>query len=120
MVSHVPLRVDDGAFANPDDAVARLEARVSCCLNQLDVGPLVAMVMDIVSNLAEQNSLVLQYAVGFLNKRWEGMSEGVALFLRRLFSEAETFVEVFLLIPPLVRDVRRVVDHHVKEVISKR
>ena len=53
VVSHFPLRVDDGALTNFDDAVARLESRTSCRPNELDVGPLVAMVVDVVSNLAE-------------------------------------------------------------------
>jgi len=120
VVSHFPLRVDDGALTNFDDAVARLESRISCRSNQFDVSPLVAMVVDIVSNLAEQNPLVLQYAVGFLNKGRVSVSEGVTLFLRRFLSEAETFVEVFLVISPLVRDVRGVVDHHIEEIVSKR
>ena len=55
MVSRLPLRVDDRAPTNFDDAVARLETRVSCRLNQLHMGSLVAMVMDIVSNLPSHN-----------------------------------------------------------------
>ena len=120
MMSHLPLRVDDSAPTNFDDAVARLESCVFCRLNQLHMGPLVGMVMDIVSNLAKQDSLIFQYAVGFLNKRRVSVSEGATLFFRRFLSEAVTFVEVFLVVSPLVGDMRGVANHHIKQVISKR
>src|SRR5579885_483542 len=43
------------------------------------------------------------------------MAEAVAMFLWRLNAQTEPGVEVLLLVPTLVRNVRRVVHHHVEK-----
>ena len=53
VVGHLPLGIDDRAFTNLDDAVARLETRISCRLDQVYMSPLVAMVVDVIRNLTE-------------------------------------------------------------------
>lgn len=53
MVSHLPLGVNDWPLADLDDAIARLESGVSGRLDEIDVSPLVAVMMDVVGDFAE-------------------------------------------------------------------
>src|SRR5271155_826475 len=82
MVSRLPLRVDDWAFAYFHDAVARHEARLACGTYQLDVGPLVTVMVHIIGDLAEQYALLPQYAIGFTYERRERVSKRVVVLFR--------------------------------------
>ena len=120
VVGPLPLRVDDRTSPNFDDAVARPKARVNGSFDQLKVRPLVLVMVDIISNLAEQNPLVLQDAVSFSDERGVGVREVVALLLRGFSAQPEPLMKVLLLVPPLVWDVRRIVNHYVKKAVLER
>ena len=117
VVGLLPLRIDDRTSPNFDDAVAGPKARVNGSLDQLNVRPLVLVMVDIISNLAEQNPLVFQDAVSFSDERGVGMGEGVALFLRGFSAQPEALMKILLLVSPLVWDVRRIVNHYVKKTV---
>jgi len=82
VVSRLPLRVDDWALADLHDAVTRHEARLACGVYQLDVGPLVTVVVHVVGDLAEQYAFFLQYAIGFTHERRERVSKRVMVLFR--------------------------------------
>lgn len=81
-MSNFPLRVNDRSLANLDDAVAGLESNVSRRLHQFDVSPLVAMVVNVISDLREEDTLWPQNAICLSDKRWECVRKGIAHFLR--------------------------------------
>jgi hypothetical protein len=53
MVSRLPFWVDDWAFTDLHDAVARHKVRLTRSRYQLDVSPLVTVMMHIVGDLTE-------------------------------------------------------------------
>ena len=59
VVSLFPFGVYDWPFAHFDDAIAGFESCHSGCLNKFHMRPLVAVVVNVVGDLAEQNPLWL-------------------------------------------------------------
>ena len=53
VVRHFPFRVDDWTLANLDDAIARGKTDLLAGLNQFDMRPLVAMIVDVVGDFSE-------------------------------------------------------------------
>jgi hypothetical protein len=53
VVGRFPLRVDDWSISNFDDAVARHKGHLPCGIYQFDVRPLVAVMVNIISDLAK-------------------------------------------------------------------
>ncbi len=113
VVRDFPLGVYDRTFPDLHDAVTRLESDLPCRLDQVHVSPLILVVMNIVSNLAQQNAFGPQNPIGFFEKRRIRVRERVAMFLRRPLAKPEARVEILQSIPPLVRDMWRIVDDHV-------
>src|SRR5579859_4211672 len=109
VVRLLPLRVDDGSLADFHDAVTRREPDLAGGVNQFDVRPLVAMVVNVIRNLRQQDALILQQPMGFLEEGRERMRERVLVFLRRPEDKSEPSTEVLLVILSLIWDVRRVV-----------
>ena len=70
VVGDLPLRVNDGPFADFDDAIASAEADSFGGMYKVDVGPLVPMVVNIVGDLGEQNAVRLKHAICFPSKGW--------------------------------------------------
>lgn len=68
VVSRPPLRVDNRPAANFDDAITRAETHLLCSQGQIDMGPLIAMIMDIVGDLAEQDPLGFEDPIRFAEK----------------------------------------------------
>jgi hypothetical protein len=58
--------------------------------------------------------------MGFPDERGIGMSECVPLFLGGFSAQAEPIMKILLLVSPLVRDVRRIVNHYVKKAVLER
>ena len=56
VVGFFPAGVDDRSFSDFNDAVARLKADLGGRQNYFHMGPLVAVMMDIVGNLAQKNA----------------------------------------------------------------
>jgi len=82
VMSRFPLGINDWAFADLDDAVAGAKPRFSRSFYEIYVRPIVAMMMDVVCEFAEQNALRLKDAISFGHKRWVRVSKGILIFLR--------------------------------------
>ena len=57
VVSHLPPGIDDRPLPNFDDTIARLKSRAGGCQDQINVRPLVLMVVDVIRNLTEQKAV---------------------------------------------------------------
>ena len=66
----VALGVNDRTIAGLDNTIARAEPSRRRGLNEIDMRPLIAMVVNVVSNLAKQNSVMLEHPICFVDKRW--------------------------------------------------
>jgi len=66
MVYRLPFRVYDRSFADLYDAVAGLKADSPGSVDEFDVSPLIAMVVDIVGNLGQQDAIQLHLSVFLL------------------------------------------------------
>ena len=62
-MGNFPPRVDDWTLSDFDDAVTSVETRFGGCLNEIDMCPLILVIMDIVGNLAEKYTLVLKSTI---------------------------------------------------------
>ena len=82
--------------------------------------PLVAVPVDVVGNLRQQNPLPPQDPERLKRERRVHEIEVVALLFRRLQRQAEAGIEVLGAVLALVRDMRRIVDDHVKAGILER
>ena len=82
VVRFLPFGVDDWSFANLHYAIAWHESDSARRIYQIDMRPLIAMVMDIIGDLAEQNAFSLQYAIRLAKEWWERVSESVMVFFR--------------------------------------
>ncbi len=120
VMGRLPLRINDGAFTNLDNAVTRDETSISGCVDKFDMSPLIPMVMNVVSELAQQNAFFSQDAVCLSGERRERVRKRVAVLLGRLQHKAESLIKILLLIFPLIGNVRRVVHNHVEVAIWKR
>jgi len=120
VVRFFPARIGDWPLANLDNAIASRESHGDSRLNQRHMGPLKAVPVDIVGDLAKQNPFPAQDAIRLLRKRRIEMAEVVTLFERRFQNQAEARVEIFGTVAPLVGNVRRIVDDRVKAAALKR
>ncbi|HEY6329093.1 MAG TPA: hypothetical protein VI756_07135 [Blastocatellia bacterium] len=119
MMGGIPLGINDRAAANLDDAIARTEANRCSRLDKINMRPLVAMIVDIVSNLAKQNPVILKHPIGLLDKGRVKVSKVVAMFFRRPQAKPKTDIEILLPVAALIRNMRGVTHNHVKEETSK-
>ena len=79
-MSRFPLWVDDWALSNLYDTVAGHKTDRTRSVDQFDVRPLVPVMMYIVGDLAEQDTLFLQHTEGFPQEGWKCMGECVLVF----------------------------------------
>ncbi len=114
MVRGLPLRVDDRAFADLDDAVTCAKAGIDRRPHQLHVRPLVSMVVDVVGDLAKEHTFRAQDAERLSDKRRVEMCEVIAVVGRRPEHQSEPCVEVLRSIAALVRNMGWVIHHHVE------
>ena len=119
VVRRLPLRVDDRPFANLHYTVTGHEPYFACSIDQFDVCPLVPVVVNVVGDLAEKNAFFLQYAMRATHEWWERVREGVMIFLRGAQYQTKARIEVFLIVPTLIRNVRRVVHDHIETPVPK-
>jgi hypothetical protein len=59
VVRDLPFRVDNRTAPDLDDAVARTEARLSGGFDKIHMRPIVAVMMNVVGDLAEQDAFRL-------------------------------------------------------------
>lgn len=118
VVGRSPLWVDYRALTHLDDEVTWVEANLSRSQRQIDVGPLIAMVMDIVGDFAEQDTFGFKDPVRLTEKVGICVRKVVPTFFWRLKYQPEADIKVLLLVFPLIRDVWRVVNNYVNEFIA--
>ena len=94
VVGSFPFGVDDRPLSYFNDAVAWAKADTIGCVDQINMGPLIAMAVDLVTDLAEENPLRRQNAVGFSQERRIRVREIVPVFLRRSKDQTEADVEI--------------------------
>src|ERR1044071_2154889 len=88
MMSSPPLWVYNWSLAYLNDAITGGKSDILSCTNQIYVRPLITMVMYIICNLTQKNTIVNECAPGLNHEIGIGMSEAISIVLRR--SSAET------------------------------
>ena len=68
VVSNLPTGRHNRAFADFDNAITGAEAARRRSVDELNMRPLITVVVDVIGNLAEKNTLGLQDAIGFTGK----------------------------------------------------
>src|SRR6266567_3093967 len=115
VVGDLPLGVDDRTFPNFNNAVTGHEACIFGRLYELDMRPLISVVVNVIRNLGEKKPLIPQHAMSLFDKRRKGVREGISFFLGRFYAKPKPSVEVFQFIPALVWDVGRVVNDDIEK-----
>ena len=119
MVSVLPFRVDDGAFPNLHNAIAGGEPNRFRGIDELNMCPLVAVMVNVVRDLAKQYTLVLKHAKCLPQEQWESVGEGVAILLGRLQDETKSLIEVLFVVLALIRDVRGIIYNDIELAFPK-
>lgn len=119
VMSDLPFGIDDWPLSRLDDAVASSKAGFSCGVDEIHMRPVVAVVMDIVRNFAEQDALWRQHAVRLGNKWRIGVSERIAVLFWRSDDKSESHVEVLLVVLALIWDVRWIVHDYVECAVAE-
>lgn len=114
MMRNLPFRVNYRAFPNFDDAVTCREPSSAASMNQIDMSPLIAMVVNVIGNLAQQDAFIHQNAMSFGHECRIRVCEAVAMLLWRATAQSEPDIEIFGLVTPLVRDMRRIVNNDIE------
>jgi len=57
VVRVLPFGIDNRTFTDLDDAIARPEAGLSRSFDEVDMRPIIPVMMNVVGDLAEQNPL---------------------------------------------------------------
>jgi len=114
VVRHRPSRVNDWRFANLDDAVARTKARRYSGLSKFHVRPLILMIVNVVRDLAKQNTVGPQDTHRFVNEQRVKIGERIAVLLRGAPTEPKPGIEVLLLVFALIRNMGWIIDNYIK------
>jgi len=118
-MGRLPPWVDDRPLTNLDDAVAGFESSFLGCKDKFNMRPLIAMMVNVVRNLTKKNTLRFQNSISFQNERRVGVRKSVSHFFWRPRPQPKPDSEVLLLVSSLVRDVRGIIDDHVKKIVLK-
>ena len=118
-MGYPPLGVHDRAFSHLDDAVTGDEAGRVCGLDHVKMRPLEAVVMDVVSHFAKQQTFGDKDPESFVRERRVKMPEVVSCRLGRPHVEPKPSGEVLLPIPALIGNMRRVVHDNVEDPASE-
>src|SRR5436309_1902252 len=101
VVSSLPSGIYDWSFSYLDDTVAGEETNALSSFDQLNMGPLIAVVMHVVRDFAKQDAFGPQDPVGLLKEGREGVRERIAVLLRGAEHKTEPRVKVLRLVPSL-------------------
>ena len=69
MMGCLPFWVYDGPFPDFDDAVASDEPKRFCRFNEIDVCPLITMVVNVISHFAQKDAFRPQYLESLFQKQ---------------------------------------------------
>ena len=82
MVGDLPPGIDDWSLSYLDYAIASAKSCFSSRFDEVNVSPLKSVIVNIVCDLAQQNSVVSQDPIGFFDERRVGMGKIVVCFGR--------------------------------------
>jgi|SRR5579859_1596765 len=119
VMGSLPFWVDDWPLANFHDAITSGQTYFTRSVYEFDVCPLVAMVVNIVSDFTEPQPFRLQYTVSLFQERRKSVRESVLIPFRGAQDQAESRIEVFGPVPALIRNMGWVIDYHVKRPIAE-
>ena len=119
MVSLFPFGVYNRPFSHFDDAIAGFESCHSGRLNKLHMRPLVTVIVNVVGDLAEENAFRLQDSKSLFNEWRICVREAVAQFLRGTITETKAGVKILGFVFSLIRDMRRIINDHVKRAVRE-
>jgi hypothetical protein len=94
MVGRLPLGVDDRPFADLDNAVTRAKPGVDRRAHELDVRPLIAVVVDVFGDLAEKDAFRSDDAERLAHKWRVEMRKLIPVLGGRLDDSSEPRVEI--------------------------
>jgi len=120
VMGYLPFRIDNRTLADFDDAITSTKAHHPRGLNEIDVRPLILVVVDVVGDLAKQNAFSLQNPICFLDERRECVAEAVPLLFRRSNHKPKPGVEILEIVFALVRNMGRVINNHVDAASPER
>jgi hypothetical protein len=95
MMGNFPFGVDNRALTSLDDAVARTETRGNGGLKEFDMCPLKPMILHVVGDLAQEQTIRLQHTISLAGKRLVEMGKIIAILDRRLKDQSKSSVKVF-------------------------
>ena len=81
VMRRLPFRIDDRPFPNFDNTIAGDKPDGLRRLDQIDMSPLVSMIVDVICNLPEKHTLRLENLISILEERRKRVREALAMFL---------------------------------------
>ena len=114
MMSILPLGINNWPLANLDYAIAWHKTSIESRTYEIDMSPVITMVMNVISQFTEKNSLGSQNPVGLPYERRKRVRERVVILLGGSQHQTKTRIEVLRLVLALVRNMRRVIHNYVK------
>jgi hypothetical protein len=114
MVSSLPSGIYDGPFSYLDNTVAWEKTNVLSSFNQLNMGPLIAVMVYIVGDFAKQETFGPQNPIGLLKEGRKSVRKRIAVLFWGAEYKTESRVKILRLVPSLIRNVWGVVDNYVE------
>lgn len=120
VMSNLPLWVYNRSFPYLDYAITRRKSGFLTGADQINMGPLIAMVVNVIGYLAQQESIRDQHSPCLCHERRVCVSECVPILFGRASPQPKSGVEVFGTIASLIRDMRWIVNNYVELAGPKR
>ena len=94
VMGSLPFRIDDRPLPNFYDAIASDKPDGFRRFDEVDVSPLIAVVVNVIGHFAEKNTLRLEDLVSFFEKRGKRMRETITVFFRGPDTQSEAVGKV--------------------------
>ena len=114
VMSSLPLGINDGPLANLNNAITWQKASSARRVNEFDVCPLIAMMVNIIADLAEEQPLGLKDPVRFFQEWWKRMRKRIVVLFRRPDNKSESPIKILSFVLSLVWNMGRIVNDYVK------
>src|SRR6266403_3679229 len=119
MVGCFPFWINNRTLSDLDNAIAGHESYLARRVYQLDMRPLVTVMMNIIRYFRKQDAFLPKYTMGFAQKGRERVCKRVLVLFGRANYKSETSSKVFLVVFALIGNVRWVVHYDIKARIPK-
>ena len=114
VMSSLPLGINDGTLANLNNAITWQKASSARRVNEFDVCPLIAMMVNIIADLAKEQPLGLKGPVRFFQEWWKRMRKRIVVLFRRPDNKSESPIKILSFVLSLVWNMGRIVNDYVK------